>query len=36
MCVGCAWCRAVCLKDAIQCMYDEAPAILNKKIAEYT
>ena len=23
-------------KDAIQCLYDEAPAILNKKIAEYT
>ncbi len=26
----------VCPKDAIQCLYDEAPAILNKKIAEYT
>jgi hypothetical protein len=35
-CVGCARCLAVCPKDAIQCMYDEAPAILNKKIAEYT
>ncbi|MDD7112451.1 MAG: DUF362 domain-containing protein [Coriobacteriaceae bacterium] len=35
-CVGCARCLAVCPKDAIQCMYDEAPEILNKKIAEYT
>ena len=35
-CVGCARCIAVCPKDAIQCLYDEAPAILNKKIAEYT
>jgi len=35
-CVGCARCLAVCPKDAIQCLYDEAPAILNKKIAEYT
>ena len=35
-CVGCARCLAICPKDAIQCLYDEAPAILNKKIAEYT
>ena len=35
-CVGCARCLAICPKDAIQCMYDEAPAILNKKIAEYS
>ncbi len=35
-CVGCARCLAVCPKDAIQCLYDEAPAILNYKIAEYT
>ena len=35
-CVGCGRCLAVCPKDAIQCLYDEAPAILNKKIAEYT
>ena len=35
-CVGCARCLAVCPKDAIKCMYDEAPAVLNKKIAEYT
>ena len=34
--MGCARCLAVCPKDAIQCLYDEAPAILNKKIAEYT
>ena len=34
-CVGCARCLSVCPKDAIQCMYDEAPSILNKKIAEY-
>ena len=26
---------AVCPMDAIQCMYDEAPAILNCKMAEY-
>ena len=35
-CVGCARCLAICPTDAIQCMYDEAPSILNKKIAEYT
>ena len=35
-CVGCARCLAVCPKDAIQCLYDEAPSILNYKIAEYT
>ncbi|MDD5858089.1 MAG: DUF362 domain-containing protein [bacterium] len=35
-CVGCARCLAICPKDAIQSMFDEAPAILNKKIAEYT
>ena len=29
-------CMNVCPKDAIQCMYDEAPSILNYKIAEYT
>ena len=26
-CVGCARCLAVCPKDAIECLYDEAPAI---------
>jgi len=35
-CVGCGRCLAVCPKDAIDCLYDEAPAILNRKIAEYT
>ena len=35
-CVGCARCIAVCPKDAIQVKWDEAPAILNKKIAEYS
>ena len=35
-CVGCARCLAVCPTDAIQCTWDEAPTILNKKIAEYT
>jgi len=35
-CVGCARCLAICPKDAIACMNDEAPDILNKKIAEYT
>ena len=35
-CVGCARCLAICPKDAIVSALDEAPAILNKKIAEYT
>ena len=35
-CVGCGRCLAVCPKDAVQNDYDEAPAILNKKIAEYS
>ena len=37
-CQGCIShpCMNVCPKDAIQCMYDEAPSILNYKIAEYT
>ena len=35
-CVGCGRCLAVCPKDAVQSLYDEAPEILNKKIAEYT
>ena len=34
--MGCARCLAVCPKDAIACRNDEAPAILNRKIAEYT
>ena len=35
-CVGCARCLAICPKDAIVSRLDEAPTILNKKIAEYT
>ena len=35
-CVGCARCLAICPKDAICSADDEAPDILNKKIAEYT
>lgn len=35
-CVGCGRCLAVCPKDAVQSNNDEAPAILNKKIAEYS
>ena len=35
-CVGCARCLAICPKDAIASRDDEAPTILNKKIAEYT
>ena len=35
-CVGCGRCLAICPKDAILSRQDEAPAILNKKIAEYT
>ena len=35
-CVGCGRCLAVCPKDAINHKFDEAPAILNKKIAEYS
>jgi len=35
-CVGCGRCLAICPKDAIDCLYDEAVDILNRKIAEYT
>ncbi len=35
-CVGCARCLAVCPTDAVSVRNDEAPSILNKKIAEYT
>ncbi len=35
-CVGCGRCLGVCPKDAIVAANDEAPAILNRKIAEYT
>ena len=32
-CVGFPRCLSICPKDAIQCLYYEVPAILNKKIA---
>lgn len=35
-CVGCGRCLGICPKDAICSANDEAPAILNRKIAEYT
>ena len=35
-CVGCGRCLALCPVDAIRAANDAAPAILNKKIAEYT
>ena len=35
-CVGCGRCLGVCPKDAIVAANDEAPEILNRKIAEYT
>jgi len=35
-CVGCARCLAICPTDAIRSKDDEAPEILNKKIAEYS
>lgn len=35
-CVGCGRCLAICPKDAVVSNQDEAPAILNKKIAEYS
>ena len=35
-CVGCGRCLALCPTDAICASNDAAPAILNKKIAEYT
>lgn len=35
-CVGCGRCLGVCPKDAVCAANDEAPGILNKKIAEYT
>ncbi len=34
-CVGCARCLAICPKDAIASREFDAPALLNKKIAEY-
>ena len=35
-CLGCGRCLALCPVDAIRAANDAAPAILNKKIAEYT
>jgi uncharacterized Fe-S center protein len=35
-CVGCGRCIGICPKDAVVALQDQAPAILNKKIAEYT
>ncbi len=35
-CVGCARCIAVCPRDAVATRFDEAPVVLNRKIAEYT
>ena len=35
-CVGCARCLAICPKDAVRSLDDEAPAILSKKMAEYS
>lgn len=35
-CVGCGRCLAICPTDAIDCRQNEAPAVLNRKIAEYT
>ncbi len=35
-CLGCGHCFAFCPKGAIECKWDEAPAVTNRKIAEYT
>lgn len=35
-CLGCGHCFAFCPKGAINCKWDEAPLVLNRKIAEYT
>ena len=35
-CLGCGHCFAFCPKGAINCKWDEAKPIMNKKIAEYT
>lgn len=35
-CVGCGHCLGFCPVGSIQCKYDEAPAVLNYKIAEYS
>lgn len=35
-CLGCGYCIAYCPKGAIMTKWDEAKAVMNKKIAEYT
>ena len=35
-CVGCGHCFAFCPKGAINCKWDEAKPVMNRKIAEYT
>lgn len=35
-CLGCGHCFAYCPKGAIECKWDEANPVLNRKIAEYT
>ena len=34
-CLGCGHCFGFCPKGAIDCKWDEAPKVLNRKIAEY-
>jgi len=34
-CLGCCYCMSYCASDAILCKWDESPAVLNCKIAEY-
>ena len=35
-CVGCGYCFCYCPKGAINCKWDEAPAAMVEKVAEYT
>lgn len=35
-CLGCGHCFAYCPKGAIECKWDEAKPVMNRKIAEYT
>lgn len=34
-CLGCGHCLSFCFKQAIECPWDEAKPVMNKKIAEY-